>query len=208
LKATPVNVRAVTTFWQGMLLRRAELPLPPRGPYYWARVPLLVGQAFELAGWEPLPNGRSFETWITKLLGAPADVELVSYTDPGRGAFRYASLVGRRLDSCLFLAGAAVASPPRDAIAALIGSEITGEGRASVLCGHFRSSDTTDDTDRTVCACFAVGLRTLHGAILESRLTSVAEIGASLHAGTNCGSCIPELAAILRDARATVGNLA
>jgi assimilatory nitrate reductase catalytic subunit len=208
LKATPVNIEPVAAQWRGILLRRAELPPPPPGPYYWARVPLPVGHVFELAGWEPLPSERSFETWIIELLGAPAEVELVSYTDPGHGAFRYASLVGRRLDACLFLAGAAAALPPREAIAALIGSEAIGEGRASVLSGHPRSGNTADDAGRTVCVCFAVGVRTLHGAILKSRLTSVAEIGASLRAGTNCGSCIPEISAILRDARVTTDTLA
>ena len=42
---------------------------------------------------------------------------------------------------------------------------------------------------------------TLHGAIASGRLTSVAEIGAALRAGTNCGSCIPELKAILNATR-------
>jgi assimilatory nitrate reductase catalytic subunit len=55
---------------------------------------------------------------------------------------------------------------------------------------------------RTVCACFAVGLHTLHRAIAARRLTSVAEIGAALRAGTNCGSCIPELKGILSEIHA------
>jgi assimilatory nitrate reductase catalytic subunit len=38
--------------------------------------------------------------------------------------------------------------------------------------------------------------------IASRRLTTIAEIGAALRAGTNCGSCIPELQAILRDAQA------
>ena len=56
-----------------------------------------------------------------------------------------------------------------------------------------------------VCACFAVGLRTLQEAIRDRRLASVAEIGAVLRAGTNCGSCVPELKEILRDGRADAG---
>jgi assimilatory nitrate reductase catalytic subunit len=36
-------------------------------------------------------------------------------------------------------------------------------------------------------------------AITQRRLTSVAEIGRSLQAGTNCGSCIPELKKLLRE---------
>jgi assimilatory nitrate reductase catalytic subunit len=53
-----------------------------------------------------------------------------------------------------------------------------------------------------VCVCFAVCLRTLQHAIAERRLTSVSEIGAMLGAGTNCGSCLPELNAILRSVQA------
>jgi assimilatory nitrate reductase catalytic subunit len=54
---------------------------------------------------------------------------------------------------------------------------------------------------KTICACFGVGLNTLNGAIAERHLTSIAAIGAALRAGTNCGSCIPELKAILSDAQ-------
>jgi len=34
-------------------------------------------------------------------------------------------------------------------------------------------------------------------AIAEKGLTSAAEIGAALKAGTNCGSCVPELKKLL-----------
>jgi assimilatory nitrate reductase catalytic subunit len=40
----------------------------------------------------------------------------------------------------------------------------------------------------------------LQNTIASRRLTSVAEIGAVLRAGTNCGSCIPEINAILSHA--------
>lgn len=208
LKATPVRIQPAAVLWRGMLLRRAERPPPPSGPYYWARIPLSVGHAFELAGWEPLPTGRSFETWIAELLGHPEDVELVTYADPGRGEFRYASLIRNQLDACLFLAHPTAALLSRDAVAALLGSEIIDESRARVLSGPLHLSDGIDNPGRTVCACFAVGLRTLHSAITKSGLTSIADIGAALRAGTNCGSCIPEISAILRDARVTAGTSA
>jgi assimilatory nitrate reductase catalytic subunit len=208
LKATAVRVQPAAALWRGMLLRRAELPSPPLGPYYWARIPLSVGHAFEFAGWEPLPSGRAFETWITELLGQPEDIELVIYADPGRGEFRYAGLVGNELDACLFLARPAAPLPSRDDVAALLGSEIIDESRARVLSGHLHLSDGIDNPGGTVCASFAVGLRALHSAITSGGLTSVAEIGAALRAGTNCGSCIPEISAILRDARVTTSTLA
>ncbi len=46
---------------------------------------------------------------------------------------------------------------------------------------------------KIVCACFAVGEAAIRDAIDVRRLASPAEIGAALGAGTNCGSCIPEI---------------
>jgi assimilatory nitrate reductase catalytic subunit len=43
-----------------------------------------------------------------------------------------------------------------------------------------------------VCACFGVGRATICDTIAAGA-RSAAEIGARLKAGTNCGSCIPEL---------------
>jgi assimilatory nitrate reductase catalytic subunit len=48
-----------------------------------------------------------------------------------------------------------------------------------------------------VCSCFSVTEATIRAAIAEMGLTSAAEIGAVLRAGTNCGSCVPELKKIL-----------
>jgi assimilatory nitrate reductase catalytic subunit len=194
LKQTPVRVTPVAALWRGIVLRHSR-PMP-EGPYYWARVPLAEGHAFDLAGWAPLPSGRGTERWILELLGGAASPELVIYADPARGVFRYASLVHGRLDACLFLSRTAVSLPPRDAIAALLGSDIGRETRTSLLAGQL--SGATVQTGPIICACFGVGLRTLNNTIARRNLTSIAEIGAVLHAGTNCGSCLPELNAILR----------
>lgn len=198
LKATPVRVTAVASHWHGLLLRGSEQV--PHGPYYWARVPVERGHAFTLAGCEPLPSDRGTELWIAALLDAEPAAELVIYADPARGTFRYASVVGRRLDACLFIAGKPSALPSRDALAALLGTRIEPEMRASVLAGATGPA-AQNAAGRTICACFGVGVNTLHSAIASRRLTSVAEIGAALRAGSNCGSCIPELQAILNSSQ-------
>ncbi len=199
LKATPARVTPIAPLWRGLVLRHSEEL--PEGPYYWARVPLDEGHAFDLAGWAPLPSGRGTEKWVAELLDAPPTPELVIYADPGRGAFRYASLVGGRLDACLFLARDAASLPSRDAVSALLGVPIEPERRTELLAGHSAALDAANDTGRTICACFGVGLLTLHRTIASRNLASVAEIGAALRAGTNCGSCIPELRALLHDHR-------
>jgi assimilatory nitrate reductase catalytic subunit len=199
LKATPVRVTAVTPHWRGLLLRGCDES--PRGPFYWARAPIESGHVFTLVGWEALPSGRGTEAWIAQLLGANAKptAELVIYADPARGTFRYASLVAGRLDACLLLARNAASLPPQEALAAVLGTTIAPEMRTYLLAGQPAGTAAARSTGRTVCACFAVGLQTLHRTITTRRLTTVAEIGTVLRAGTNCGSCIPELKAILSE---------
>ncbi len=137
----------------------------PQGPYYWARVPLEAGHAFTLTGWEPLPSGRGTEIWIAALLDAGPAAELVIYADPARGTFRYASIVGSRFEASLFLARDKSALPSRDAIAPLLGTRIETQMRTRVLAGRALSDGAAKGTRRTICACFAVGLETLHHAI-------------------------------------------
>jgi assimilatory nitrate reductase catalytic subunit len=192
LKQTPIRLTTVTPAWRGLLLRRSGRM--PRGSYYWARVPLALGDAFDLAGWTPLPGGH--EAWVYDLLDAGETPELVTYADPAAGTFRYASLADDRLNACLFLARDAKKLPPRDAVAALLGCAIEPDLRTNLLAGALDAAQ--GGAGPTVCACFGVGLRMLNDTIVRQRLTSAAEIGAALRAGTNCGSCLPEINAILR----------
>jgi assimilatory nitrate reductase catalytic subunit len=198
MKATPIRVAPVTTFWRALLLRREDAPLADAG-CHWARVPVASGQAFELSGTAPLPGGAASEAWVAALLAASAEAELVIYADPRRGIFRYASVVEGRLDACLFIARGTASLPERAALEAMLGAEIEPDDRAALLAGGRPSGARPVDAGRTVCACFAVGVTTLRDAIRDQRLATVAEIGAALRAGTNCGSCIPELKDLLRD---------
>src|SRR5439155_16352924 len=121
----------VVVLWHGVLLRDSEAA--PNGADYWARAPLETGHAFILAGCEKLPRGHGSEAWVTGLLDAPANAELVIYADPGLGAFRYASIVDGRLSACLLLARTAHALPATTALAALLGTDIAAKGREELL---------------------------------------------------------------------------
>jgi len=66
---------------------------------------------------------------------------------------------------------------------------------AGLLAG--RAPGAAVDRGPVVCACFDVGARTILTAIAEQGLTSVAEVGAALSAGSNCGSCRPAIARLL-----------
>ncbi|HEY5226117.1 MAG TPA: (2Fe-2S)-binding protein, partial [Methylovirgula sp.] len=51
---------------------------------------------------------------------------------------------------------------------------------------------------RIICTCFQIGIDTIREAIAADGIEDVRTLGKTLRAGTNCGSCIPELKEILR----------
>jgi len=195
LKATPVSISRLATRWRGFLLRRSEIAPHgmAHGGFYWARIPLARGHAYELAGWQELPCEA-------ELLGTRDGAELIAYADSGRGVLRYASLVEGCLDACLFLACDGGFLPDRAELAEMLGAAIERPARLALVAGLPMSATGRAESGPVICACFAVGLRTLERAIIEHRLDSVAAIGEALRAGTNCGSCRPELRAILNAA--------
>jgi assimilatory nitrate reductase catalytic subunit len=154
------------------------------------------GHAFDLAGWEALPSGDELEPWVLALLGASSMVELIVYTDTGNGAFRSAWVRDGRLEACLFLARDGAALPSRDTLAAMLGAAVEPGARISLVAG-IAAGAARSDPGPIVCACFAVGLGVLQRAIVERQLTTVDQIASALRAGANCGSCVPELRAIL-----------
>ena len=130
------------------------------------------------------------------LFGAQA--EITEYVDELRGTYRVAAFVEGRLAGCLFI-GPASAAPHWDAVKALFEAEHLGEAqRRAVLSG--KSTDGIADPGPVVCACFGVGLNVIRAAIADGA-ANTDEIGKALRAGTNCGSCLPELKRIVSDGR-------
>ena len=80
------------------------------------------------------------------------------------------------------------------------GPSLADNNRAALLAG--RAPQGRVDTGPVICACHQVGLTTIVETIRDRKLTTVQEIGEVLAAGTNCGSCIPELRDILKGSKA------
>jgi|HubBroStandDraft_1064217.scaffolds.fasta_scaffold07090_3 assimilatory nitrate reductase catalytic subunit len=199
LKATAVGIEKLPVRWRGLLLHRR--PLRPAAASYWARLPMARGHAFELAGTETLPGGAAFARFVARLLDDAAPADRIEMADRARGVWRFATLVDGRLEACLFLAaGDGPALPPRHVLAPLLGGTVAEEMRRGLLAA--RPQPAAGAPARTVCVCFSVGLTTLQRMIASEQLTTVDAIGAALQAGTNCGSCIPELKEILREVHA------
>lgn len=91
----------------------------------------------------------------------------------------------------LFFAGPAPVSLARSYAVSLIG---TNTPPLQALAG--RSGVDQPDPGQTVCACMNVGINTLRAAV-SAGANSVEALGTVTCAGTSCGSCKPELAALL-----------
>ncbi|HKD28362.1 MAG TPA: nitrate reductase [Xanthobacteraceae bacterium] len=204
LKATAVVVRPQPVAWHGLLLRRGSVRL--QSTDYWCRIAIEGGFGYTLSGIDKLaadhdaPDAERILAW----LGVTAAADLVVYADPGLGVFRYASFADGALEACLFLARQPASLPDRAAAVMMFGEAPPDHNRARVLAGVSLAGIASPGP--TVCACFAVGRTTIVEAVRCGQLASVAAIGEALRAGTNCGSCLPELAAILRETDAAKGT--
>jgi assimilatory nitrate reductase catalytic subunit len=55
------------------------------------------------------------------------------------------------------------------------------------------SALSVTETEPAVCACFGISEGCIRDALASRQASSVTEIGQVTRAGTNCGSCLPEL---------------
>jgi assimilatory nitrate reductase catalytic subunit len=162
---------------------------------WWCKAQIINGFAFELAGWNSLQREVHSEGVLRRLLRIPADAELISYSDPRKAMFRYAGILRGQLAACIFFGPAGADFAGVEQAKALLGKDISAMERIALLAGARGGGQAV----KIVCSCFSVSEERIAAAIREDGLTSAAQIGTRLKAGTNCGSCIPELKKLLRD---------
>ena len=125
--------------------------------------------------------------------------DVAEYRDFGGGVFRAASFAEGRIDACLFL-GPAHDAGDWEVVKGLFAQDrLSDDERRMLLSG--RASDGLMSAGPIVCACFGVGRNAICDAI-SAGARSAAEIGARLKAGTNCGSCIPEMKRLIAETEA------
>jgi assimilatory nitrate reductase catalytic subunit len=141
-----------------------------------------AGYLLDLAGAAPIEDWPS---WAKALLGSRG--EWLDYQDTARGLYRAAVLRAGRVTACLFVGEA----PAAAAVEPMLGcSEVD---LRSVLAG----TTAATDPGALVCACFGVGRRVIEGVIADGSARCTVSLGRLLKAGTNCGSCLPELEVLL-----------
>jgi assimilatory nitrate reductase catalytic subunit len=196
LKITAAAVMRLPVTWRALARGRASLP-PSSASCFWSRAPVEGGELYRVAGWGDPPSGAALHSWARSFLSAAAASELIELDDPARGAYRLALLRDGQLESCLFVAiGKDAALPAPESLTSLFNGADWNGGRAAILA----AGRSIAAADRMVCVCGNVTEAALRTAIIRDRLCDVGSLGEELGAGRICGSCIPELKEILRDA--------
>ncbi len=186
LKSGAVSASVYQAKWYGFLA--STHVLTPQTPYA-AITRTQTGWQAEVAG-SKTPQDWEVEV---RLLSGQTKGSASTQTDPATGTVR----LGIQVDgiiTALFFAAPKPVVLSRSAVIACIG---TTASPMAALSG--RASADQPDPGATVCACFNVGRNTLLAAAANGA-RSVAALGEATCAGTNCGSCKPELATLLTEA--------
>jgi len=186
-KHTPVRISPYAAQWYGFLLSRRRVPLS--GLSYWVQVKEKACWRHEFADLQD----KDWRAWFNEL--SNADETPLEYADARAGRYRFVSMTEQRLDTCLFVARSAQLPPRAWLVRLFEQTTLTPDDRLGLLAGT--PLEPGMDIGAIVCSCFGVGRNTLMDAIRSNKLNTVAEIGTALQAGTNCGSCKPELQALL-----------
>jgi assimilatory nitrate reductase catalytic subunit len=188
-KHTPARVEPLRVDWYGVLFTREPIAEP--NTTWWTQIRGEGCFRYELAG-----RSRTPAQWARRLLSAAdANADYLDYEDASGGVYRAGFLIGDRLVACLCIARNPQL-PSRTWLASLFAKpRLDDLDRRALLAGRPLNADV--DSGPVVCSCFRVGRVTISEAIAKHGLVTAADVGKHVKAGTNCGSCIPEIRALL-----------
>jgi assimilatory nitrate reductase catalytic subunit len=192
LKHTPVFIEKITVGFEMLLITRRRFK--PEGFFHWSRRSGAGCEIYRLRG----PDQACEISASAEALLTPQDGwEFIEYRDPARGVTRLAYVSAEGLEECLFL-GPPGNRPDTEAVIGLFAEKapLDPASRMSFLSGTIAGAAAP--RGRIICTCFQIGIDTIREAIANDDIDDVRTLGKTLRAGTNCGSCIPELKEILR----------
>ncbi len=191
LKQAPLRVTREQTAWEGVLVTRRDLR--PTGFVHWSRQRVSGGWVYRLGGTETPDQGILLARKFVEVFRPD---QLLEYRDRKGLTYRAAAV-----DEAGAMAEALLVAPPGqlpacDWLVLLLGSQqpLAAMDRHALLSG--RSPSPMPSVGRIVCSCFNVGVNQIASAV-ASGCGSLEAIGKTLNAGTNCGSCRPEIRAII-----------
>jgi assimilatory nitrate reductase catalytic subunit len=182
LKATPVRLAAISFAHEGGFVSRTMMAPPDKG--WWARVSLGGGLGYRVASDMSVHEAAD---WFNAHF---AHCEVAELLDAPGGLYRAAAFRQGRLEAALFLAPSG-GEPVWDRLKDLLAADVIDATRRRFALS-VRDVGGVVDRGPMVCACFGVSQGAIREAI-EGGACDTAAVGAAVKAGTNCGSCVPEI---------------
>jgi assimilatory nitrate reductase catalytic subunit len=158
---------------------------------YWAIAKTESGYRLEFAG---NPPADGWDAWLRHTLQLGEQHEFSGYVDRKAGDHRLLAFEGEQLLAGLFVASDPVSVSRQWAVDQLRENHVDRNTRSALIAG--RPAAGRPDKGAIVCSCFSVGINEINAAATHG-CRSVEAIGVALSAGTNCGSCRPEIRRIL-----------
>jgi assimilatory nitrate reductase catalytic subunit len=194
-KHTPARVEPFHVQWHGFVLSRKRIGVS--NLTWWALARSESCYRYEIALRQ---TPADWPQWTRDLLASGTSAAYLDLHDPAAGAYRAASITEGRLEACAFFSQRANL-PARAWLSTLFSKEaLTASERVALLAGA--AANIRADTSPVVCACFNVPRDTIRSCISGNKLTTTRQIGERLKAGTNCGSCLPEIRSLLNETAA------
>ncbi|MEL6644231.1 MAG: molybdopterin-dependent oxidoreductase [Pseudomonadota bacterium] len=180
-KAATVAIERFDAAWYGFAVSCGAMA--PQATY-WAMARTDGGMRAELAGDARVTDWVRYARDLFQTTAEP-----VVFEDAAHRITRLAFFESDRLEAAIFVSPEPVAVA-REFVAAALGTPA-----ASLLAA--RPGAEVKDPGPTVCSCMSVGRNTLIDAITGQAAPSVDGICQATGAGTSCGSCRPEVAALI-----------
>ncbi|MAK80907.1 nitrate reductase [Phenylobacterium sp.] len=190
-KHTPARIQAYRETWRGFFLSRAAVAPPEGLDLVWRRATQDGCQLHEFAG----RGDADQRDALRKALSRGLKGQALLLEDAQGGRLREAFVQDDRLASVLFMTVETGRLPPRDWLSALFAKDQLSEtDRAGLLIGFAPGAPV--ETGPLVCACRSVRRPRIEAAIAQGA-ASLDAVGAATGAGTQCGSCRPEITRML-----------
>jgi len=183
-KATPASIEPVTFAMRGFIRTHRPIALP--NATWWTRVASADGHEYRIA------SDHGPMMWHDFAYGLlTADAKLAEQLD--RRTYRAAAIVDGQVDGLVCIGPA---GEPLSVDLSSLDMHDDGGIRLTQI-----PAMAMVETEPVVCACFGVGESCIRDAVASGRATTVTEIGQATRAGTNCGSCLPELKRMITQER-------
>lgn len=194
-KHTPVQLSPYACEWHGVILQRHKNQWPDCD--YVVEVTGEQHQLLILAGQQPIAAHTAIKQ-LKQWTSLNDDWEILSYQDLALGHYRLAAIDKNGQLQALALLSKQFDLPPTTWLGLqFMQATLDTRTRNALLSGR---APAGEDIGRIVCACFSVGEKTISQAIHTHGFDTVDAVGQCLKAGTNCGSCVPEIKQLLEKA--------